>query len=63
MNFVPYGNTNVWNFRSKNEPSYKYSHPGEMTHFSENFWVFVVFDFTETGLWSGTAPVYLVFKY
>jgi hypothetical protein len=26
-----------WNLRSKNEPLCKYSHPGEMTHFSENF--------------------------
>jgi len=34
-----------------------------MTCFSENFWVFVVLEFKETGLWSGTAPVYLVFRY
>jgi hypothetical protein len=27
--------------------------PREMTHFSENSYVFVVFDFREVGLWSG----------
>jgi len=34
-----------------------------MKHFSENFWVFVVLEFKETGMWSGTAAVYLVFRY
>ena len=63
INFIPDNNTNVWNLRSKNEPLYKYSHPEEMTHFSENFWVFVVLEFKETRLWLGTAPVYLVYRY
>jgi hypothetical protein len=37
--------------------------PRDMPHFSENSYVFVVFDFREMGLWSGITLVYPVFTY
>jgi len=46
------------------EEVYKYVvNPREMPHFSENSYVFVVFDFREMGLWSGITLVYPVFNY
>jgi len=37
--------------------------PREIPHFSENRYIFVVFDFREMGLWSGITLVYSVFTY